>query len=153
MRIMPFFMGVFATALFVAPPVVFAQGTPGASTPTPPRAAVGKRIEQRIKRLHDQLKITAAEEPQWDAVAEAMREDAQTVGALVLERREKAATMNAVDDLRTYQAIAEAHATGVAKLVSAFEALYAAMSPEQQKNADRTFARSKHRPAAKKKAK
>lgn len=150
MRIAPFLAGTFAAVLLVASSIVLAQGTAGQSTPAPAKAAAGSRVEQRIKSLHDQLKITADEESQWAAVADAMRDDAQTVGALIHERRQKAATMTAVDDLRAYQAIAEAHATGVAKLVSAFEALYAVMPPEQQKNADAVFSKSMHRPARKK---
>lgn len=153
MRIASFVAGTFAALLLVAPLVTLAQGTPGPSTPAPPKAAVASHIEQRIKSLHDRLKITAAEEPQWAAVAQAMRDAAETVGKLVHERREKAGAMNAVEDLRSYQAIAEAHATGVAKLVSAFEELYAVMPPDQQKNADAVFAESMHRPAARKKAK
>jgi periplasmic protein CpxP/Spy len=153
MRITSFLAGTFAAALLGAPSVLIAQGAQGSSSGAPATTAVASRIEQRIKSLHTQLKITAAQEPQWTAVAEAIRDDARTVGTLVAERREKAATMNAVDDLRAYQAIAEAHAVGVAKLASAFEALYTVMSPEQQKNADAVFAKSMHRRAAKKKAK
>ena len=149
---MPSFVaGTLTALLLIAQSVAFAQGTPGPNTPAPAKKAVANRIDQRIKSLHDRLKITAAEEPQWAAVAQAIRDNAQAVGELIGERREKAGTMNAVDDLRSYQAIAEAHAAGTAKLVSAFEPLYAAMPPDQQKNADAVFAKTKHRPAAKKK--
>jgi protein CpxP len=153
MRIASFVTGAFAALLLVAPLASFAEGAPAPGTSPAAKTAFAGRVEQRIKSLHDQLKITAAEAPQWDAVAQAMRDSAQAVGELVRERREKAATMNAVDDLRSYQAIAEAHAAGVAKLASAFEKLYAVMPPEQQKIADAVFARSMHRPAARKKAK
>jgi periplasmic protein CpxP/Spy len=148
MRIASFVAGTFAALLLAASPAASAQGTSNASAP-----AVSKRIELRIKKLHDELKITAGEEPQWAAVAEAIRDDARTVGVLIHERREKAATMNAVDDLRSYQAISEAHANGVAKLVTAFTALYDVMPPEQKKIADAVFAKSMHPHAAHKKAK
>ncbi len=150
MRITSFVTGVIAALLLGAPFVTFAQSpSPGVSAP--PKAAAPNRIEERIKSLHDRLKITAAQEPAWEIVAQAMRDDAQKVGALVRERREKAATMNAVEDLRLYQAIAEAHAEGVAKLATTFEALYAQMPPAQQKIADAVFAESMHRPATRKK--
>jgi periplasmic protein CpxP/Spy len=151
MRIASFVAGTCAALLLVASPGAPAESTPSASTPAKPM--VSKRIEQRIKRLHDQLKITAGEEPQWTAVADAIRDDAREVGVLIHERREKAATMNAVDDLRSYQAIAEAHATGVAKLVTAFQALYDVMPPEQKKIADAIFAKTMHPHTARKKAK
>src|SRR5271166_1251119 len=36
-----------------------------------------ERVEQRIKELHGQLRITPAENPQWDQFAQAMRENAR----------------------------------------------------------------------------
>lgn len=134
---------------FLAPAAALAQGAPAAAAPA--KTKLERRVELRIQTLHKELKITSAEGPQWDAVAQAMREDAETVGALVRERREKAATMNAVDDLRSYQAIAEAHAAGVAKVVKAFAALYEVMPPEQQKLADAVFSKSMHRRAMRRK--
>ena len=144
--------GVVAALLLVSSPAGLAQSAAAPGAAAPAKAGRANLIEQRIKSLHDQLKITAAEEPQWGAVAQVMRDNAQSVAALVSERREKAATMNAVDDLRSYQAVAEAHAAGIAKLASAFQALYAVMPPEQQKNADAVFAKTKRRPPAKKRA-
>ena len=136
------FLAVLALA---APPLAQAADAQKAA-PAKPLA----HVEQSIKSLHERLKITEAEEPQWAAVAQAMRDSAQKVGSLAAERRQKAQSMNAVDDLRAYQAIAQAHAEGVAKLADAFQALYGAMSPEQQKNADAVFARTKRRAPAKK---
>jgi hypothetical protein len=52
--------------------------------------------------------------------------------------------MTAVDNLKTYEAIADAHAEGLQKLVPAFETLYASMSEAQKKNADEVFNRSRH---------
>ncbi|MHB8623510.1 MAG: Spy/CpxP family protein refolding chaperone [Sulfuricaulis sp.] len=153
MRIASVVAGFFVVLMLAVPLVSLAQDAPGPSTSAPPKAAFANHINQRIKSLHDRLKITAPEELQWTAVAQAMRDSAQIVGDLVHERREKAGTMNAVDDLRSYQAIAEAHATGVAKLASAFKELYAVMPPDQQKNADAVFAASMHRPAMRMNAK
>jgi periplasmic protein CpxP/Spy len=151
----------FAAALLVAPALALAQGAPGPGTPTPPpgtsappaaKSSYASRLEARIKSLHSQLKITASEEPQWDAVAQVMRDNAQAVGSLIAARTKNARSMTAVDDLKSYQAIAEAHAAGIAKLVDAFQTLYAAMPPDQQKIADGVFAKAQHRPAARKAA-
>jgi len=159
MKIPSFAAALVAAALLVAPALALAQGAPGPGTPTPPpgtpapppaRPAPAARLETQIKTLHDQLKITPAEEPQWSAVAQVMRDNAQAVGALIRDRVQKAASMTAVDDLKSYQAIAEAHAAGTAKLAAAFAALYAAMPPDQQKNADAVFAKAQHRPMARK---
>jgi hypothetical protein len=47
--------------------------------------------------------------------------------------------MTAVDDVKSYAAIADAHADGLKKFVSVFEALYNSMSDEHKKNADNVF--------------
>ncbi len=96
------------------------------------------------------MQITPAQEPQWQAVAAAMRDNAQTTSTLVAERVGKAKTMTAIDDLHSYEAIADAHAAGVRKLATAFETLYASLSDAQKKIADATFRRS--RPASPKKS-
>jgi hypothetical protein len=64
---------------------------------------------------------------------------------LIQSRVQNAKTMTAVDDLRAYQGIADAHAEGLKKLIPAFEALYASMSDEQKKNADAVFGRMQRR--------
>jgi hypothetical protein len=47
--------------------------------------------------------------------------------------------MTAVEDLRSFAAIAEAHAADTRSFMPAFEALYRAMPAEQQAPADRIF--------------
>jgi protein CpxP len=44
-----------------------------------------------------------------------------------------------MDDLRSYETLAKAHADSMSKLVASFEPLYTAMSPEQKKKADAEF--------------
>ncbi len=122
------------------------QATSPAANPAPPTAAPATAVETRIKSLHDQLKITAAEAPQWNAFAQTMRDDAKTTGALIVDRERKAKTMTAPEDLHAYQAIAQAHAQGLAELSKSFDALYAVMSDAQKKNADRVFSRRPQRP-------
>ena len=98
-----------------------------------------RHVQARIKSLHDQLHITANQQQQWEAVAAVMRSNAKAIGELVRKRAQEAGTMSAVDDLRSYQQIAEAHADGLNKLVPPFEALYDTMSNDQKKNADVVF--------------
>jgi hypothetical protein len=47
--------------------------------------------------------------------------------------------MTAVENLRSFQKLAQAHADGLNNLGAAFESLYADMSDEQKKNADAVF--------------
>lgn len=108
-----------------------------------PAAPHGKHMadhsEARIKELHDKLQITAAQEELWGNVAQTMRETAKTFRASVTDRTTRLKTMTAVDDLKSYQIIADQHADGLKQLIPVFEALYDSMSPEQKKNADKVF--------------
>lgn len=104
-----------------------------------PKAQTADQIENRITDLRKKLRVTATEEPQWNDLAQVMRDNATQMRDSVAERSAKVKTMNAVDDLRSYEQIADEHADGLKHLVTAFEALYTEMTPAQQKNADRVF--------------
>jgi len=162
----------FALAMLLAAPLgaMAQQASPAApatpapeAMPAPPPAAPSEaapkpgirhrraarkptsRVETHIARLHAELKITPAQTTEWNAVAEIMRSQAREMEKLERERAAGRATMTAVDDLKSYQAIAVAHAEEMSKLVPAFQALYARMSPEQQKNADVVFRGRPHK--------
>ena len=59
--------------------------------------------------------------------------------ALIKTRDAGIGSMNAVDNLKSYSKIADAHAAGLTKFISVFEPLYVTMSDEQKKNADKIF--------------
>jgi hypothetical protein len=128
---------IVGAVLFTLPSAAMAQAS--AAPATTGKTTRADRVEARIKSLHDTLQITATQEPQWQAVAEVMRDNAKTTGALIAERVTNAKTMTAVDDLHSYEAIADAHAAGVKKLTAAFETLYASLSDAQKKKADEVF--------------
>jgi protein CpxP len=96
-------------------------------------------VEKHINELHATLKVTSAQETQWNEVASTMRENAKDLDQAIDKRNAKAATATAIDDLNAYAKIAQAHANGVKKLSSAFSGLYSAMSDEQKKTADEVF--------------
>jgi protein CpxP len=95
-------------------------------------------VEKHIKELHVTLKITPAEESQWNQVAATMRENAKDVDRAIDKR---AVSATAIEDLNSYAEIAQVHANGVKKLASAFSGLYSAMSDDQKKEADQVFSR------------
>ncbi len=103
------------------------------------KVAVSGRVDKRIAELHYKFKITAAQEPQWAAVAQVMRENAKSMKALIKDREENAKTMTAMDDLVSYEKLAEAHESDVKKLIPVFQTLYDGMSAHQKKLADETF--------------
>jgi hypothetical protein len=103
-------------------------------------------VETRIQELHRNLRISSAQEPQWRAFAQVMRDNEHALDMILKERATNITKMNAVDDLRSYEKLAEAHAEGMKKLVPAFEALYKTMSNDQKKNADAVFSNFERRP-------
>ena len=96
-------------------------------------------LDRRVRRLHDQLGITPEQEELWRPVAAAMMDSASAVGDAMQARSNKPQPMSAVEDIQTYQAVADAHAKGLRQLASAFGPLYAAMPATQQKAADKLF--------------
>ncbi|MGN6085946.1 Spy/CpxP family protein refolding chaperone [Trinickia sp.] len=117
-----------------------AASSMAASTPQAARAAKREaRVEERIAYLHSQLKITAAQEPQWKTFADVMRSNAQNMSRLFVQRTQAEQTQSALDNMKQYAEIAQAHADDMKQLVDAFEPLYGSFSPEQKKVADTTF--------------
>jgi periplasmic protein CpxP/Spy len=132
---------MLATA--VAMSGAFAQASAPTAAPMSASAPAGKvgherNVEDRIAYLHAQLKITPAQETQWNAFADVMRNNGATMGQL-FEQRKAAGKLSAIDDMKQYADIAQAHADGMKKLVDAFDPLYSSFSPEQKKLADVTF--------------
>jgi hypothetical protein len=137
---------VLGTALIASLPVaaaglsgLLAQADQAATGQTDKGQDLEKHVQAEVKRLHQELHITAAQEQQWNAVADVMRANGAEMGGLVQQRAQNASAMSAVDDLRSYQQIAEAHAQELSKLVPPFEQLYGMMSDEQKQNADVVF--------------
>jgi|SRR5579872_48872 protein CpxP len=130
------------SAPLVALPLTLAHAqTSPAPTAANPGETRGETVEQRITKLHAELKITPDQEAKWNAVAQAMRDNAANMDKLVAEKHQQAPqNMTAVDDLKTYQQFAQAHVDGLKNLTSAFSSLYNAMSDQQKKNADQVFA-------------
>jgi protein CpxP len=97
------------------------------------------RTEARIKDLHVKLKITPAQEDLWNKVTQVMRDDAKKMDALNQARFEKAKALTAIEDLKSYSEVAQAHADGLKNFIPVFESLYVAMSDDQKKDADTLF--------------
>ena len=96
-------------------------------------------VEARIKDLHKKLHITEAQKPQWDALAMVMRNNAQAMVDLQKQRASDSQSMSAVEVIKSYESVIEAHEDGMKKFVPPFEALYNTMSDAQKKSADSLF--------------
>ena len=119
-----------------SPPATAAS--PMAGHPVPGKNAE-ERVERHIKELHSQLKITPAEEPQWNEFAEVMRANARDMDQAFMQRAQQYAAMNAVQNMQSYEQLAQEHAQHVQKLLPAFQKLYDAMPDQQKRLADQVF--------------
>jgi hypothetical protein len=138
--------GLLGRALLVASLAVPAAAqTPPPATPAAQQApdknaaSLKQAIDQRIAALKAKLAITDAQGPAWEVFAGAMRDNADSTNALFTQRAQSAATMSAVDNMKSYATLARAYADNMDKLADAFGKLYAGLSPEQQKTADVLF--------------
>jgi protein CpxP len=135
---------IAAVAVLVICMVLISAG-PSSAAPKKPGHTMGAKaltadhVEARIKYLHSSLNITPEQETLWNNVTQVMLDNAKTMEELIKVRAEAAATVTPIDDLKSYSAIADGHADGLKKFIPAFEALYAGMSEEQQKNAHKLF--------------
>ena len=133
-------LALLATATVLGGPAWAQNPAPSApAQATRPERDDGAQVERRIAGLRSRLKITPAQQPQWDAFAGVMRENAAHMETLQHGRADKVAAMNASEDMRSYADVARAHADDLQHLAATFDTLYAAMSPEQKAAADRTF--------------
>jgi periplasmic protein CpxP/Spy len=138
-------------ATFLATPLTaaWAQNGPVKTAAANATETKGETVEQRITDLHAAMKITPAEETQWNGVAQAMRENAAAMDKLVAANRTTPPqNLSAVDDLKTYQQFAQAHVDGLKNLISAFTTLYNVMPDDQKKVADKVFDTSERGAAA-----
>ncbi len=154
---------VSAAALLAAlalPAVSLAQTTPPAATgatpqvqapetpapvPGPAAGHAAKRrnaatgVEQRIDQLHAELRITPAQQQQWDQFAQIMRDNASNTRQAFDQRGAQLASMTAVQNMQSYTQIAQQHAEEMQKLSAAFQTLYSSMSDAQKQEADAVF--------------
>ena len=120
---------LIATFAFASGPVIAAKDTSA------------ERVEARIKDMHAKLKITQAQEEQWAKVAKVMRDNEKVMEPLINSRMEKYKTMTAIDDLKSYGEITDAHADAIKRFTPIFATLYAGMSDAQKKDSDTMFRR------------
>ena len=110
---------------------------PGAATRQ--AAPAGNPIEAQLAEVKKRLSITAAQQPQFDQFATIVKQNAQTMDALMKKATAQDAQQNAVEGLRTAASFAQTEADNLKRLVPALEALYASLSEQQKRAADKLF--------------
>lgn len=135
------FLPAFASACLVLA-ALLAGGAHAADTASAENAALtapDKQVEARIAQMHTRLQISTSQEDQWLPVAQTMRDNQTALEPLIGLRHRNAASATAIDDLRSYADVTEAHAAGIRRFSAAFEPLYAAFSDSQKATADKLF--------------
>jgi Spy/CpxP family protein refolding chaperone len=142
------FTGVAAVGLTPA----LAQTAPGPANSTAAssearhheRMMPGQFVDGRIAFLKAELKITPAQEAQWQQVAAAMRENAKTLDQTISTARQNRTDLDAVQRLELREQFAKVRADNDARLVAAFKPLYTSLSPEQQQAANQLVGARHH---------
>src|SRR6202023_177730 len=144
------FTGVAAIGL--APALAQTAPAPANSTAAPSEARhhamermmPGQFVEGRMAFLKAQLKITPAQETQWQQVEAAMRETAKTLDQTITTARQTRGNMDAVQRLDLREQLARVRVDNDARLLAAFKPLYASLSPEQQQMANQVVGAHHH---------
>jgi periplasmic protein CpxP/Spy len=97
-------------------------------------AATAPNVEANIAQLHQRLAITPAQEPQFNALADIMRQNAR-----IMPSAPPPANGSAVEGLRLAIQYGEQELDGMKRLLPALRALYARLSPAQRQAADQVF--------------
>ena len=101
------------------------------------RMMPGQLVDGRIAFLKAELKVTPAQEGQWQQFATAMRQNAQSLDQVIASARQHRGTVeNAVDRLAMRAQFTQIRAENEARLLTAFRPLYSSLSPEQQQVAN-----------------
>ena len=102
-----------------------------APAPAPPQ-----NIEANIASLHQRLQITPAQEAQFNALANVMRQNARAEAGAPQSPPPNA---SAVDSLRAEIQYDEMELAGLKRFLPALETLYATLSPMQKQAANAIF--------------
>jgi periplasmic protein CpxP/Spy len=131
-----FVIGLFITDAILAFTQAQATNTGRAADGQAPPAPAFDQTAARIKYLHDRLRITAEQEPLWDAVAQAIRDSAEGLTPLLKERLGAATNGSAPEVLRSYETLGDTQLNSLRKIIAAFDPLYTDLSDSQKKIAD-----------------
>jgi protein CpxP len=134
-------------ALAAAAPLAAAQATAPDATKQRQVRPEGKRdtrlpserVEARLAEAKTKLKITAAQEAQWNAFADVTRKHARAADENVKAMRDGKRTqerLTAVQRMERRQQMAASHAQRLTEVIAAAKPLYAALSTEQKTIAD-----------------
>ncbi len=128
---------LFGCLSIVASPQIAAAGaSPGVLLVQAQPPAQPPNVEANIASLRQRLQITPAQEAQFNAVANVLRQNARAEASAP---HAPPANASAVDYLRAEVQYDELELAGMKRFLPALEALYATLSPAQRQTADAIF--------------
>ena len=150
--------GVFATPAVFAQTVESTDATlvaaqaateaPSAQRPAPRQRAFSmpsERVEARLAYLRTALKITDAQQPQWESFANVMRGQARNMDKRFADRRAQGMqprpNVSAIERLERTQVRMNERAARLGEVINAAKPLYASFSPDQRQIADELLSR------------
>jgi septal ring factor EnvC (AmiA/AmiB activator) len=96
--------------------------------------APAPNVDANIAQLRQRLQITPAQEPRFESLANVMRQNAR-----MMSNAPPPVSSNPVQALRFAIQTGEQELAGLKRMLPALEALYASLSPMQQRTADQMF--------------
>lgn len=136
----PLVRGVtLAAGLALASGISIASAQNAPSPSSAPHMNSSSKIAAHIDHLKAELEITPAEEPKWTALASVMRDNAVTMEKVYKKRSQHAASMNAVEILKSYREFTRTHLKGLNKLIPPFTRLYKVLSAHQKTTINALF--------------
>ncbi len=111
----------------------------------------GARVEQRLSRFKSELKLTAQQEPLWQAFAEKAQAGAAKGMQAMRERTKDEKPLSAPERMAQMQGMMKERLAAMESANESFNRLYAALTPEQKAAADKHFSaagRHSHGPGA-----
>ncbi len=150
-------LGLPLTATAQPAPAATPQAAPTAPAATPSAARReeaamtqedrGDLVQARLAELREKLAITPAQLPHWEAYAKTTQDNATEMHTRFRQRLTQFSTMDAATNMTDYAAVSELRAVQLRRVAVSFQALYAALSPQQQRSADEAL-RSRRTPGA-----
>ena len=136
------------TPLIVAAAAADASAAPRAGAERRAVRSASERVEARLAYIQTALKITSAQQSQWESFANILRKHARDMDERIQQRRAQGAqrpdpgSVTAIDRLERTQQRMAARYHRLGEVITAAKPLYAVLSPEQKQAADEMLARS-----------
>ena len=114
-------------------------GMKGASMQRGGMMEPGARAEQRLTRLKSELKLTAEQEPLWQAFAEKSKTQGGKGMQAMRDSMQSDKPVPAPERMAQMQSMMKERLAGMESVHESFSRLYAALTPEQKAAADKHF--------------